>query len=144
MIYNSAKRRLFAGLLNLAAADLRVALLMTGADADDPDPDSLAGIATLDECDDAAYSRAALAGKTVAEDNGSDAARFDADDLPVPNDGDGSRPVAHALIYEHVDGTAANDRPVALLTFPNPITLDGNVTTIVWDPAGLITLEDAA
>lgn len=116
--YTPAKERLAKGDLDFdeAGHDIRVMLCMTNTTADtDQDAGTIAAITTLDEYDGAGYARAALAAQSVVRDDPNNRAEIQATS-PVSFGATvaaGTRSAAGALVYRHVDGTAANDLPIA-------------------------------
>ncbi len=95
--------------------DLRVMLCMSNTTADtERNVSTLAGFTTLDEYDGAGYTPIDLAGVSIAVDAANGRVEIDY------NDGSfgaavaaGTRNWAGFLFYVHVDGTDANDWPVA-------------------------------
>lgn len=116
--YTPAKERLAKGDSDFdeAGHDIRVLLAMTNTTADtDQDAGTLAAIGTLDEYDGAGYGRAALAAQVVNRDDVNNRAEISATS-PISFGAAvaaGTRSAAGALVYRHVDGTAANDLPIA-------------------------------
>lgn len=115
-VYTPAKERLLAGDLDMNAHDIRFLLVMTNTTADtDQDAGTLAAIGTMDEYDGTGYTRPALAAEAVNRDDPNNRAEFAATS-PVSfgaTVGAGTRQAAGHVIYRHVDGTAANDQPIA-------------------------------
>ena len=140
-VFNEAKRMLFAGELDLNADDIRGLLVMSNTTVDTENDGilDLADFSTLDECDDDTYARQALTNETVTADDSNDRAEFDADDITFENTGDATRDIAGLLLYKHVDGTAANDKPIAFYDFT--ATLDGNDLVLTVDAEGLLQLS---
>lgn len=140
--YTPFKTRQQTAGVNLVEAgdDIRVMLIMTNTTADtDEDASVLSDIGTLDEYDGANYVRKALANQVVNEDAANDRAEFDADDFTWTALGVGTRQAQAMLLYRHVDGTAANDQPIAYIDtggFP----FDGNGGNVVatWNPEGIV------
>lgn len=141
--YNNAKHLLGSGSINLSSDDLRVALVMSNSTADtEDDASNLAAITTLDEMDGANYARVALAGETFTKDAANNRSEFDADDVVFLSLGAGTRQVKGALIYKHVDGTAANDIPVAYYDGGGfPFDATGSDVTLQVDAQGLLQVR---
>lgn len=115
--YTGAKLKLAKGDLDFDTADIRIKLVMTNTTADtDQDATSLSGITTIDEYNGSGYTEIDLASVAVAADNANDRAEIDyADGTFGSAVGAGSRNWQGLLIYCRVDGTAANDFPVAFI-----------------------------
>jgi hypothetical protein len=119
-IYTPAKERAAKADLDLdeAGHDIRALLVMTNTTADtDQDAGTLSAITTLDEYDGVGYSRAALASQAVVRDDPNNRAEFTST-TPVSFGATvaaGTRSAQAMLIYRFVDGTAANDQPIAFI-----------------------------
>lgn len=142
--YTPAKERLAKGDLDFdeAGNDIRVMLCMTNTTADtDQDAGTLSAIGTLDEYDGSGYSRAALAGQSVVRDDANNRAEITATS-PISfgaTVGAGTRSAAGALVYRQVDGTAANDQPIAWIdTGGFPINGGGGPFQIAINAEGLL------
>lgn len=142
--YTGAKERLAKGDLDFdeAGNDIRVMLVMTNTTADtDQDALTLSGITTLDEYDGAGYSRAALASQVVTRDDANNRAEVSATS-PVSFGATvaaGTRQAAGALVYRHVDGTAANDQPIAYIdTGGFPLNGGGGPFELAINAEGLL------
>jgi hypothetical protein len=115
---------------------------MTNTTADtDQDAGTLSAIGTLDEYDGSGYSRAALASQAVTRDDANNRAELGATS-PISfgaTVGAGTRSAAGALVYRHVDGTAANDLPIAWIdTGGFPINGGGGAFQIAINAEGLL------
>lgn len=118
-VYTGAKEDLLAGDLDFNGHDIRVALLKlkasTTADTDQ-DAQSLSGITTLGEISATNYARVALASEAVNRDDTNNRAEFDSTDPSFGAIGGAANDTIGAvLLYRHVDGTAANDVPIAYI-----------------------------
>lgn len=113
--YTPAKTKLAKGDLDFDLVDLRIRLCMSNTTADtDQDAASLAAIGTIDAYDGSGYADidATLVG--VASDLAADRAEIDyADATFGAAVGAGSRQWVGLMYYVRVDGTTANDYPVA-------------------------------
>jgi hypothetical protein len=128
-LYTHARYRLGRGQLDLASADLRVALIMTGNTvATEQDASRLSVFTTLAELNSTAgYARkSATAGLTFAEDSTYHLARLTLPNLTWTGLTTGSGQIAGALLYHHVDGNATAQVPVAWYDDGMPQTPDGN------------------
>ena len=141
-VYTPVKLRLLTKLLDFVNDDLRVRLLMTNTNADGAgieDAANIAAITTLDEMDGANYAIKALTTKAVAEDDPNNLAKFTADNVTWAALGAGTRSVKYLLLYKRVDGTAANDQPVALLQPTGfPFAGSGGDVTVQWASGGIL------
>lgn len=140
--YTPYKERLLAGDVDMdeAANDVRVILCMTNTTADtEQDAANLAAITTLDEYDGANYVRKALANQATNQDDPNNRGEFDADDITWTALGVGTRQAQGMLVYRHVDGTAANDLPIAWIdTGGFPFSGNGGNVAVTWNAEGII------
>jgi hypothetical protein len=144
--YTPAKERLAKGDLDFdeAGNDIRVLLAMTNTTADtDQDAGTLAAIGTLDEYDGAGYSRAALAAPSVDRDDANNRAEITATS-PISFGATvaaGTRSAQGAVVYRHVDGTAANDQPIAWIdTGGFPLNGGGGPFELAINAEGLLQI----
>lgn len=108
--------RLFNGGLDLDTHDIRALLVMSNTTADtEKDKQTLSGYTTLDEMDASGYARVQLTSEAVTTDTTNHWGVFDAANVTFSSLGNGTRKVAGALLYRHVDGTNANDQPIAFI-----------------------------
>ena len=142
--YTGAKERILKGDVDLdeAGHDIRVMLCMTDTTADtDQDALTIAGIGTLDEYDGSGYTRQPLASQSVVRDDANNRGEFTATS-PIEfgaTVGAGTRLAAGALVYRHVDGTAANDQPIAWIDSGGfPINGGGGPFRITINAEGLL------
>jgi hypothetical protein len=137
-VYNEAKRAIAAGEYDLNADDIRVRLEMTNTTADTQNDGivNFANFTTNDPSDGSGYVDKALATEAVNKDDANDRAEFDADDVTWTALGAGTRALAGAVIYKFVDGTNANDLPIAWVEFS--ATPDGSDFTISWNAEGIL------
>lgn len=145
-IYTPAKERLAQALLDWreAGSDIRAMLVMTNTTADtDQDAGTLLAITTLDEYSGAGYSRQALAVQAVVRDDPNDRAELGATS-PVSFGAAviaAVRSAQAALIYRHVDGTAANDQPIAFIdTGGFPLNGGGGAYNLAINVEGLLQI----
>ncbi len=142
--YTPAKERLAKADLDFdeAGHDIRVMLCMTNTTADtDQDAGTLSTITTLDEYDGAGYARAALASQSVVRDDANNRAEITATS-PISFGATvaaGTRSAAGALVYRHVDGTAANDQPIAWIDSGGfPVNGGGGAFQMAINAEGLL------
>jgi len=141
-VYNEFKRGNAAGEIDLNADDIRVRLVMsnTTCDTENDAIVNLDDFSTIDPCDGANYVDKALANEAVNKDDGNDRAEFDADDVTWTALGVGTRQTVGALVYKYVDGTDANDIPIAFIEFAAAVTHDGTDFKIQWNDEGILNL----
>lgn len=113
--YLPAAQKLVKGDLDFDVADLRVMLCMSNTTADtERNVTNLAGFTTLDEYDGTGYARIDLGAATVTLDAANSRIEVDyADGTFGATVAAGTRQWVGLLFYVHVDGTTANDYPVA-------------------------------
>lgn len=142
------KQRLFSGLLDFrnGGTDFRVLLCMSNTTADtEKAKDNLAAYTNLDEHDDGSYARQSLTSELLYRDDTAIRVEFQAANAVFPLLDAGSRQVVGALVYEYVDGTNANDIPIAWVDQGTGFPFDGqgaNVT-IQWNTEGILQGTDA-
>jgi len=78
--------------------------------------------------------------EAVNLDDGNDRAEFDADAVTWTALGVGTRTTAGVLVYKYVDGTDANDLPIAYVEFASPVTHDGTDFIIQWSAEGILQI----
>lgn len=144
--YTPAKERAAKADLDFdeAGHDIRVLLAMTNTTADtDQDAGTLSAITTLDEYDGSGYTRQALASQSVVRDDANNRAEITATS-PIEfgaTVGPGTRSAAGAVVYRHVDGTAANDQPIAWIDSGGfPINGGGGPFRININAEGLLQI----
>lgn len=113
--YTPAKQKLAKGDLDFDTADLRVRICMSNTTADtDQDAATISAITTLDEYDGAGYTALDLASVSVNQDDANNRSEIDyADGTFGATVSAGTRQWVGLLYYVRVDGTNANDYPVA-------------------------------
>jgi hypothetical protein len=142
-IPNSAKVRLLNGGIDLDTDDIRARLCMTNTTCDtEVDAiNDLADYTLIDVCDATGYADVALASEAVAADDTNDRAEFDAADASFTGlGGDATRAIQGVLIYKYVDGTNANDLPIAFIDFTADIPTTATQIDIPWDAEGILQL----
>lgn len=125
--YTGAKQKLAKGDADFDTLDIRALLVMSNTTADtERAAATLSGFTTLDEYDGAGYSRVDLGASTITQDNTNFRSEIDYTDFTFgATVAVGTRQCVGMVIYAYVDGTAANDWPVAFVDtggFP----FDGN------------------
>jgi hypothetical protein len=142
--YTPAKERLAKGDLDFdeAGNDIRLMLCMSNTTADtDQDAGTISAITTLDEYDGAGYSRPQLASQVVNRDDANNRAEVSATS-PVSFGATvaaGTRQAVGCMVYRHVDGTAANDQPIAWIdTGGFPLNGGGGPFQLAINAEGLL------
>ena len=140
--YNEAKTELLKGTLDFDAPDdIRVMLLETaGFDADHATIAAvLAGAAV--ELTSTNYSRQALAGEGVTQDDVNDRGEFDATDATFSSVSQaGSENVVAAIVFKFITNDASSI-PIAYIdTGGFPITANGSDIVITWNAEGILQL----
>ncbi len=136
--FNAGKAWVLAN--DLAAADVRAALLMTNTTADTAN-DGVQDLAdlTLDECDGAGYAREALTSISVSQDDANDRALIDAADLDFGTIGASTRNVQGVLLYVHIGADSANI-PLVWLEYASAKVPDGSQFVAAFNAAGFTEL----
>jgi hypothetical protein len=113
--YTPMKQKLAKGDADFDTMDLRGKLLSSNTTADtDQDAATISAIGTLDEYDGSGYTEIDFAGITVTQDdiNNRSEIHVNAGTFGATVAA-GTRNIVGLLYYKYVDGTAANDLPVA-------------------------------
>lgn len=134
-ILNEFRRMAFAGEISLVSADVRAMLLMeeTSAESENAGVSRLSHFTSLKEFDGSGYSRQPLANKSLTKDDDAGRVEYSADNLAFGNLSGGTADPAGVLLFKYVDGTAANDIPLAYLPFSEPLAVDGTSFVVQWD-----------
>lgn len=143
---NSALTRLLNGGIDLDTDDIRARLVMTNTTCDtEVDAiNTLSNYTTIDPCNATGYADVALASEAVAADDTNNRAEFDATDISFTGlGGDASRAFQGVLIYKRVDGTNANDLPIAFIEFSSTIASTATQVNVTWNSEGILQLAKA-
>lgn len=142
-IPNSAKVLLMNGGLDLDTHDIRARLCMTNTTCD-TEVDAISNLSSytlIDVADATGYADVALTSEAVAADDTNDRAEFDAADVSFTGlGGDATRAYQGVLIYKYVDGTNANDIPIAFIDFATDVPLTATQVDIPWNAEGILQL----
>lgn len=113
--YTPAKTKAAKADLDFDTVDLRAKLCMSNTTCDtEQDASNLAAFTTIDEYDGSGYAELDLGASTINEDTANNRAEIDyADGTFGATVAAGTRNWVGILYYVRVDGTAANDYPVA-------------------------------
>lgn len=139
-VYTGFKNRLLKGDVDFDTNDIRAMLVMTNTTADTlQDANTLSDV-SLDEYDGSGYSRATLTGETVTQDNTNDRAEFSASNFSFGTTvAAGTRQAQAMVLYQHVDGTAANDKLIAYYdTGGFPFAGNGGSISVTVNAEGLL------
>lgn len=142
--YTPAKTRLAKADLDFDSVDLRVKLLMSDTTADtEQDATNIDDITTLDEYDGSGYAEIDGANLTVAEDAANNRAEITIDAGTFgATVAAGTRNAVGMLVYVRVDGTAANDYPVAWIDSGGfPFNGNGGAVNLTPNAEGLLQVS---
>lgn len=139
--YTPAKAKLAKGDLDFDVVDLRAKLCMSNTTCDtEQDAANLAAFTTIDGYDGAGYTDLDLAGAAVNTDLANDRAEVDYTDGTFGAAvGAGTRQWVGLLYYVRVDGTAANDYPVAWKDL-TPNNGNGGAVNLTVNAEGLLQI----
>lgn len=129
-----------------SGADLRCKLCMSNCSAATEmltNAANIDDIVTEDESDDSTYGGAeALTTPASTLDDPNNRGEFtDSGAVAVTFAGlagDATRNYTGVLLYEHVDGTDANDIPIAWIEFGTPVAKESTSVTVTWNAEGII------
>jgi len=142
-IYNSFKKLLFDGGVNLGTDTIEVALIDDSI-AYTPDIDSETYVADVldgvnaSECSGTGYSRVAL-NVTTSQDNTDDEAVADADDLTYTGADFGT--IQSILVYQSVSTDADSPLLAHVTSADLPLTTNGGDVDLTWATEGLLNLN---
>jgi hypothetical protein len=150
MIPNRTKAEFLRGDIDLASDTVRIALLKAATEYD-ADPaahefvnDVLDGGTTGKELTDTNYSRQAVTGTTVDQDDTDDEAEWQADDVRFADLG-GSETVEAILLYKQVGGddSTPGDDPIIRIIDDEDVgdleaDTDGGDFEIIWSDDGIL------
>src|SRR3990167_509352 len=140
VVYNEFKLR--SAVAYMSGKDIRARLVMTNTTCDTQNDGiaKLSDFTTIDPCDATGYADVALIGEATSKDDAGDRGEIDANDVSFAGLGGGApRGYQGVLLYEFVDGTNANDIPVAFIEFSNqPLSSGATQVDIPWDAEGII------
>ncbi len=145
-IFNSALNGILNSTIDLDSDDIRARLCMTNTtcDTEKDGIDNISDITTVDVSDATSYADVALTSEAVAVDDANDRSEFDADNVSFAGlGGDATRDYQGVLIYKYVDGTDANDIPIAFIDFTSDITKAATQVDVPWSAEGILQLSQA-
>lgn len=140
-VYTAAKQKIAKGDADFDTLDVRAILCMSNTTADtDQDAATLSAIGTLDEYDGSGYSRPDLGASTITQDDANNRSEIDYPDFTFGTTvAAGTRQAVGHIIYVHVDGTAANDWPVAWVdTGGYPFNGNGGAINVTNNAEGVL------
>ncbi len=143
-VYTDISHKLATGALDLSTVDVRVRCLMSNTTAGtEEDVTSIAGFTTFDEYDGAGYTILDLASLAATKKDATDRTEIDgANGTFGATVSAGTRSITALQWYVRVDGTDANDYPLAYDDTPPefPMNGDGGPLNIALDPTGFMHL----
>lgn len=142
-VFNHAGHKLASGDLDLDTADVRAILVMSNSNVFSLTDNALTTLSalTLDEYDGSSYARVALTSEGVTKQDGNNRVIFTSSAIAFGSIGAGTRSAIGILLYKYVDGTAANDYPIAAVAFPAATAGDGTAYTVNCPTAGWFQLS---
>lgn len=141
MIPNSAKANLVNGTIDLNTSDIRAKLCMsnTTCDTELDAINNLDDYTTIDVSDATGYADVALTGETVTANDTDNRGDFNADNIVFAGlSGDATRDYQGILLYVYVDGTNANDIPIAFVEFTTAIPKEATQVTVPSSTTNLL------
>lgn len=141
VIYNEARRAIFAGEMDLNAADIRARLCMntTTCDTENAGVVELVDFTLIDVADATGYADIDMASLAVNKDDANNRSEFDAADLVFSGlSGDATRDYQGVLLYVYVDGTNTNDKAIAFIDFTADIPAAATQVTVPWNAEGIL------
>lgn len=140
-VFNEFKRRVVIAGISLTAGTFKAALLNTSTTVH---TDAQSGITnvddfgTLSEIAGTGYTRATLGTLAVTRDDANSRVLWTCANIAYGALASNNGTVKGMLIIFNVDGTAANDVPVAWSEFSSNLVTDGSNVTIQINAAGLL------
>lgn len=142
-VYTPIKQLLAKATIDFDTADVRAILVMSNTDADTAqDAATITAIGTLDEYDGSGYSRPDLGASTVTQDDPNNRSEITYGNFTFgATVGAGTRNAVGMVIYNYVDGTAANDFPIAYIdTGGFPFAGNGGAINVTVNAEGLLQI----
>ena len=143
--------QMMSSFLVAGTADIRCKLCMSNSTcATDAltDIDAVDEITTLDLSDATGYADVALTTPAVTVDDPNNRGEFaDSGALNVAFaglSGDATRDYIGVLLYKYIDGTDANDIPVAWIEFGSSVAKESTSVTVTWNAEGIMQGRNAA
>lgn len=143
LVYNTAKRDLMNGTIDLDTNDIRVMLVKTSYTEDDAHTfvdDATANDPASHEVVATNYVRKALASEAVVVDQPNNRAEFDAADVVWTALGGATNDtVKGAVVYKHNAADTAAEL-ICFIDFPSDFATNGSDLTIQFDAQGILQL----
>jgi len=142
LIPNSAKANLINGTIDLNTSDIRARLVMTNTTCD-TEIDAITNLSdytTIDPGDATGYADVALDTETVTANDADNRGDFDTATNIVFSglSGDATRDYQGILLYKYVDGTNANDIPLAYVDFTSVVAKAATQVTVPSSTTNLL------
>ena len=141
-IPNSALANLINGTIDLNTSDIRARLVMTNTTCDTEIDaiNNLDDYTTIDVADATGYADVALSGETVTANDTDNRGDFDttSDIVFTGLGGNATRNYQGVLLYKYVDGTNANDIPLAFVEFSSAIPKEATQVTVPSSTTNLL------
>jgi hypothetical protein len=141
-IPNSALANLINGTIDLNTSDIRARLVMTNTTCDTEIDaiNTLSNYTTIDVGDATGYADVALTTETVTANDTDNRGDFDtASDIVFTGlSGNATRNYQGVLLYKYVDGTNANDIPLAFIEFTSAIPKEATQVTVPSSTTNLL------
>ena len=141
-IPNSSLANLLNGTIDLNSHDIRGRLVManTSCSTEIDAIDDLADYTAIDVCDSTSYADVALDTETITANDTDNRGDFDtaSDTVFSGLGGDATRTIVGVLLYKYVDGTDANDLPLAYAEFTSPIATTATQITVPSSTTNLL------
>ncbi len=136
VIYNSFKKHVASGEIDLASGTIYCLLTTSSYSPDQDSHETLSDI--TNEVTGTGYSSGgqAVTTKTVTQDNSGNQAVFDADDVVWTSSTITAR---RAVLYKHT-GTAGTSLLIACFDFGGDKVSTGGTFTITWNASGILVL----
>lgn len=135
-------QRLGRAQLNLETADIRAKMVMANTTCfADRDAATVSAITTVDEYNGGGYLEQTLGSKAVNLDLPNNRAEFTFGTINFgASVAAGARNAVGILLIDRVDGTAANDRPLAYIEFSAPFAGNGGPVTYTPNAEGAVQI----
>lgn len=145
LTYNRAIYLHATGALNLATADLRMALLNENSTAgSEPAAATLSAFSDLSEIEATNYARKALANETVTQDDVNNQVVIDADNPTwTALGGAANDTITAALVYVHTGADSANV-PLYYIELNSALPTNGSDVSLQVNPDGLAIMRNKA
>lgn len=144
-LYNAGTTAIADGTVDLLTDSIRARLVMTNTTCDTQNDGmvNLNDFTTPDYGDATGASNQVLGTKAVTKEDASDRAIFTSASVVFSGmSGDATRNYQGMILYEHVDGTDANDLVLAYIEFSAPVVKEATQVTVSCPAAGWLTFTN--